>query len=125
MQIAIFQVFLIPLFILLNGFFVAAEMALARVRRTRIDQLAEEGNKSARLVQRSLDDPERFISACQLGITVATLALGAVGETAFANDLTRLMSQFFPEQTSGMANAAHVAILAVAFGMTAFFQTVL
>jgi CBS domain containing-hemolysin-like protein len=99
-------------------------MALARVRRTRIDQLAEEDNKAAKLVQRSLDDPERFISACQLGITVATLALGAVGETAFADDLTQIMGQVLPEQV-GMSKASHVVIWAVAFGLTAFFQTVL
>ena len=47
-------------------------MGLARVRRTRIDQLAEEGNRAAKLVRVSLDDPDRFITACQLGITLAT-----------------------------------------------------
>ena len=49
-------------------------MGLARVRRTRIDQLVDEGNKPAKLVQVHLEDPDRFISACQLGITLATLA---------------------------------------------------
>jgi putative hemolysin len=60
-------------------------MALARVRHTRIDQLAEEGSKAARLVQFALEDPERYISACQLGITLSTLGLGAIGENALAD----------------------------------------
>ncbi|CAN5951171.1 unnamed protein product [Sphagnum jensenii] len=102
-------------------------MALARVRRTRIDQLAEEGDKAAQLAQKSLDDPERFISACQLGITVATLALGAIGEAAFAEDLAHIMvtigiAQHWSEQ---IANFARVVCFAIAFGVTAFFQTVL
>jgi CBS domain containing-hemolysin-like protein len=75
-----------------NVFFVAAEMALARVRRTRIDQLAEEGDRAAKLVKISLEDPDRFITACQLGITLATLGLGAVGETAFASDLAHFIT---------------------------------
>ena len=57
-------------------------MALARVRRTRIDQLAEKDNVFAQKVQIYLHDPEKFISACQLGITIATLLLGAAGEAA-------------------------------------------
>ncbi|HEY9756866.1 MAG TPA: hemolysin family protein [Oculatellaceae cyanobacterium] len=125
--IAIFQLLIIPVFILLNGFFVAAEMSLARVRRTRIDQLAEEGSKAAQLAQKSLDDPERFISACQLGITVATLALGAVGESAFADDLANIMVSIGGAQhwTAQAVNLSKLACFAFAFGLTAFFQTVL
>ena len=127
MLINIFQLFIIPIFILLNGFFVAAEMSLARVRRTRIDQLAEEGNKAAQLAQVSLEDPERFISACQLGITVATLALGAVGESAFADNLAQMMVSIGLVQhwSDQISNFARVFSFAVAFGVTAFFQTVL
>ena len=62
-------------------------MALARVRRTRIDQLAEKDNVFAQKVQIYLHDPEKFISACQLGITIATLLLGAAGEAALAEDM--------------------------------------
>ena len=102
-------------------------MSLARVRRTRIDQLADQGNKAAKSAQKSLDDPERFISACQLGITLATLALGAVGEATFADDLAKMVS------TIGIAQHWQVEILsasrlfcfALAFGLTAFVQTVL
>jgi CBS domain containing-hemolysin-like protein len=70
--------------ILVNGTFVAAEFALVGARPTRIDQLAEQGNRWARLVKRAMDDPNRFISAAQVGITVASLGLGWLAEPAVA-----------------------------------------
>ena len=69
-------------FVLLNGFFVATEFALVKVRATRIDNLAKEGNRSAVLVQHILKHMDRYLSACQLGITLASLILGALGEPA-------------------------------------------
>jgi CBS domain containing-hemolysin-like protein len=69
-------------FVALNGFFVAAEFALVKVRTSRIDQLAREGSRSAPIVQRILLRQDRYLSACQLGITVASLILGALGEPA-------------------------------------------
>jgi CBS domain containing-hemolysin-like protein len=67
-----------------NGFFVATEFALVSSRATRIDQLAAGGNRAARLVQSAKDNPTRFISGTQLGVTVASLLLGAIGEETFA-----------------------------------------
>jgi len=101
-------------------------MALARIRRTRIDQLAEQGNRTAALAQKHLGNPDRFISACQLGITLATLALGFVGEQAFAEDLVACLVR------SGLAAAATPAVISavkafcfiLAFSLTAFIQTV-
>jgi len=69
-------------FVLLNGFFVAAEFALVKVREARIDQLAGEGRRGARAAQHVLDHLDRYLSACQLGITLASLILGALGEPA-------------------------------------------
>ena len=60
----------------INGVFVAAEFALVGARPTRIDQLVAQGNRWARLVKRAMDDPNRFISAAQVGITMASLGLG-------------------------------------------------
>ncbi len=71
--------------VLSNGFFVAAEFALVSVRSTRIDQLIEQGNRMARLVKRAQADPNRFISAAQVGITMASLALGWIAEPALAS----------------------------------------
>ena len=67
-----------------NGFFVAAEFSLVTVRKTRIDQLIAEGNRMARTVRRALDDPDGYIAATQLGITMASLGLGWIGEPALA-----------------------------------------
>ncbi|MFL5932681.1 MAG: hemolysin family protein [Gaiellaceae bacterium] len=70
--------------ILLNAYFVAAEYALVTARRTRIQELAEEGNRRARAVLRIVADPPRFIAAMQLGVTGTSLAIGALGEQALA-----------------------------------------
>jgi putative hemolysin len=63
-----------------NAFFVAAEYALVTARRTRLAELAEEGNRRARMALRIMDDPVRFIGTVQLGITAFSIALGAIGE---------------------------------------------
>jgi CBS domain containing-hemolysin-like protein len=67
-------------FVLLNGFFVAAEFALVKVRRSRIAELAEEGGLTARTTDHILRHLDHYLSACQLGITIASLVLGALGE---------------------------------------------
>jgi len=69
-------------FVVLNGFFVAAEFALVKVRASRIDALAKEGRRGARVVQHILPRLDLYLSACQLGITLASLILGALGEPA-------------------------------------------
>ena len=91
----------------LNGFFVAAEFALVRVRRSRIEQLAEEGSRAARRVLRMLDDISEYLASCQFGITLASLAIGFLGEPAIA-DLVE------PVLPGGLSHALAVTI-AVAF----------
>jgi putative hemolysin len=68
--------------VLVNGFFVAAEFALVSVRRTRIDQLANEGSSRGRLTQKVLKDLDLYIAATQLGITMASLGIGFLAEPA-------------------------------------------
>jgi putative hemolysin len=106
-----------------NAFFVAAEMGLARIRRTRVDQLVDEGNKTALVVADELDNPERFVSACQLGITLATLALGATGEATFAGEAANAITKLglLPQDALPIARAFSYVF---AFSITAFFQTV-
>jgi len=70
------------LLVLANGFFVAAEFSLVSVRRTRIAELAAHGNSSAKAVQEAISNPDRVIAATQLGITLASLGLGWIGEPA-------------------------------------------
>lgn len=68
----------------LNGFFVAVEFATVAVRRTRLEGLAETGSSSARLALKLVGNPDRVIAASQLGITIASLALGWIGEATIA-----------------------------------------
>ena len=81
-----------------NGVFVAAEFALVGARPTRIDQLAAQGNRWARLVKRAMDDPNRFISAAQVGITMASLGLGWLAEPAVAELLVPVLEPVLGEE---------------------------
>jgi CBS domain containing-hemolysin-like protein len=78
----------------LNGFFVAAEFALVKVRPTQIEPLVAEGNRRATVVRHMLAHLDAYLSATQLGITLASLALGWVGEPAFAWIIRPLISPF-------------------------------
>jgi putative hemolysin len=80
--------------ILLNAFFVAAEYGLVTSRRTRIMELEHEGHRGAKLVLRITNDPPRFISAMQLGVTLTSLAIGALGEQTLARKLDPWMASF-------------------------------
>src|SRR5216110_1920015 len=85
--------FIVVLLVAANGFFVATEFALVSSRGARIDQLAATGNRAARLAQRAKLNPTRFISGTQLGVTVASLLLGWIGENTFALLIQPLMDQ--------------------------------
>lgn len=74
-----------------NGLFVAAEFAIVKSRRTRVAQMVSQGQRLARAVQRATDDPEPFVAATQLGITMASLGLGWIGEPAVATAITPLL----------------------------------
>jgi CBS domain containing-hemolysin-like protein len=75
----------------LNAFFVAAEYAIVRVRKTRLDELAKQGVGGARAAQQIVGDMDRYIAATQLGITMAGIGLGWVGEPVLTAALTRLL----------------------------------
>src|SRR6478735_1420357 len=97
-----------------NGFFVAAEFAIVTVRKTRIDQLVAEGNRSARAVRRAVTDPDSYIAATQLGITMASIGLGWIGEPALAT----LVQPVFAWLPITIAEAtAHSVAVAIAFAL--------
>jgi CBS domain containing-hemolysin-like protein len=79
------NLFLALVLVALNGFFVAAEFALVRVRESRIQQLEQEGSARAVVVRDALRDLDDYLSVCQVGITVASLGLGWIGEPAVAH----------------------------------------
>jgi CBS domain containing-hemolysin-like protein len=103
--------------VLANAFFVASEFALVSVRKTRIDQLAAEGNSGATVVQRAVRDLDRYIAATQVGITLASLLLGGLGEQTLEPILAFLFG-WAPEQWGGITRAALIASFAY-FIMTA------
>ena len=114
---------LIFIIVTLNGFFVASEFALVSVRRTRVQKLADDGSSGALAALRLLDNPTQFISAVQLGVTLASLGLGVVGEATIANIL-------FPvaEAIAGTGPAvyfAHIAAVVIAFAIITFLHVVL
>jgi CBS domain containing-hemolysin-like protein len=82
----------VGILILINGFFVAAEYGLVTARRTRIIELLHQGNRRARAVLRITSDPPQFITAMQLGVTLTSLGIGAIGEQALADALDPLMA---------------------------------
>ncbi len=88
------ELFGVAVLILLNAFFVAAEYALVTVRRTRVQELADEGNRRARAVQRITADPPRFIAAMQLGVTLTSLGIGALGEPVLSHVLDDWLAAF-------------------------------
>src|SRR5215210_8635221 len=101
-------VLLVLLFVLIaiNGVFVAAEFALVRSRRSRIEQLASEGTRGAATVLEQLDQIDEYLSACQLGITMASIGIGFLGEPAVAE----LIEPIFGELSHGVAVGISVAI---------------
>src|SRR4051812_44803546 len=106
----------------INGFFVAAEFSLVAARRSKLDEMIAKGDRGARVVQTALKEIDRYIAATQLGITIASLALGWVGEPVLAH----LFDQTF--RFIGLnpsATATHVAAVPVAFFLLTFFHIVL
>jgi CBS domain containing-hemolysin-like protein len=85
---------LVVLLVLANAFFVAAEFALVSARRSRIDQMASEGDRLAKAAQAAMKNLNRYISATQLGITLASLGLGWIGEPALAGLMDRALGVF-------------------------------
>jgi len=97
-----------------NGFFVAAEFSIVTVRKTRIDQMIAEGHRGARAVRRAISAPDRYIAATQLGITMASLALGWMAEPALASIFEPALS-FLPAHLA--VATAHSIAVTIAFAI--------
>lgn len=108
--------------VVINGFFVAAEFALVAVRRSKLDEMIARGDRGARIVQGSLQHLDRYIAATQLGITIASLALGWIGEPVLAHLFDRL---FRLVGLNPSPTAVHIAAAPVAFFILTFFHIVL
>ena len=109
--------------VLANAFFVAAEFALVGSRRSKIDQMAAEGDRKARTVQQALTHLDRYISATQLGITLASLGLGWLGEPALAGLVDRMLRGVGVAAPPGVAHTIAGSI--TAFAIITFLHIVL
>ena len=118
----ILNLFIILLLLLANAFFVASEFALVSVRQTRIQQLANEGNKTADVTLKALSSLDRYIAATQLGITIASLGLGWVGESTLATIIHPLF-EFLPNISGSVATHSIAAI--IAFTLITFMHVVI
>jgi CBS domain containing-hemolysin-like protein len=98
---------LLLLLVLVNGFFVAAEFAIVRSRQSRIDQMAAEGVRSAKLAANQMEHVDEFVATCQVGITLASLGIGFLGEPAIAE---LLVPVFGGVVGHGLALAISIAI---------------
>ena len=117
----VFNLFFITFLLFLNGFFVAAEFALVGVRKTRIAQLSNEGNFSAKLALDALHHIDRYIAAVQLGITISSLGIGWVGESTLAR-LIHPLFLFLPEKLDMLAT--HTVSVTVAFAIITILHVV-
>ncbi|QLG61439.1 hemolysin family protein [Halorarum salinum] len=104
--------------VFLNGFFVAAEFAFVRVRSTAVDQLVEEGRSGAPLLQEIMGNLDDYLAVTQLGITIASLGLGWIGEPAVAALIEPVLEPLLP------ASAIHLVAFGVGFGFITFLHVV-
>ena len=112
----------VPALVALNAFFVAAEFALVAVRKTRLEELVNQGVGGARAARDAVTHLDRTIAATQLGITLASIALGWVGEPALARLVEPAAATVLP--AAWVAVAAHAIAFTLAFGLITFMHVV-
>ena len=119
----VFGLIAVPALVALNGYFVAAEFALVAIRRTRVQEMVNQGRVGAKALMHALENLNRSVAACQLGITVASLALGYVSEPALAGLLRPLFAAMpddlqgpFTHAISILITLAIITYLHVVFG---------
>ncbi|WNG46233.1 HlyC/CorC family transporter [Archangium minus] len=110
------------LLVLANGFFVATEFAIVKIRHTRLQALADEGRPGAGAALKMVEKLDAYLSATQFGITLASLGLGWLGEPAFAHLLEPVLTRVVPEAAGGAL--AHSLSVAIAFAIITFLHIV-
>ena len=107
--------------LLVNGFFVAAEFAIVKARRTKIEQLTKDGNVDAKLALRALEDMNYFIAAVQLGITIASIGIGWFGSPT----VEKMLAPVLVNLPAGYGHLAHIITAVVAFFTVTLLHVVL
>jgi CBS domain containing-hemolysin-like protein len=113
------DLFITFLLVFLNGFFVAAEFSLVKVRASQLDVKVQKGSKRAKMARSLLEKLDAYLSAAQLGITLASLALGWIGERVVAAMVVTLFNKFGTELTS---TTVHSISIPVAFTLITFLH---
>src|ERR1700678_3476940 len=121
----LFRLIMVAFFILATSFFVAAEFALVSVRETRIQQLIANGRPGARTALKLKHTIDEFLPAVQLGVTVAGLALGWIGEPAVAQVILALAAQSLHALPAHAILYAHTIAIVIAFSLIAYFEVLL
>jgi len=121
----LFRVIIVAFFILATSFFVAAEFALVSVRETRIQQLIAHGRPGARTALQLKHSIDEFLPAVQLGVTVAGLALGWIGEPAVAEIILTFAAQWLHTLPPHAAVYAHTLAVIIAFSLITYFEVLL
>src|SRR3979411_3094238 len=115
------RLILLVVIVALNGFFAAAEVSLVSVRRSRLKELAERGNASAKAALGLLANPGRLLSVTQIGVTLASLGLGWAGEDTLYN---MALSALQPAITPVTDKALRAASVVLAFLVMSYFHVV-
>jgi CBS domain containing-hemolysin-like protein len=110
------------LLVFANGFFVATEFAIVKIRATRLQALADEGKPGAGNALKMVEKLDAYLSATQFGITLASLGLGWLGEPAFAHLLEPVIAPLVPEEAR--VTVAHSVSVAIAFAIITFLHIV-
>ena len=118
----IFNLFVIAFLLFSNGFFVASEFAMVKVRKTRIEQLVNEGNYNAKIALEALKDLDKFIAAVQLGVTISSIGLGWVGEGTLAHIIEPVFA-FIPGL--GQDIATHTMAVSISFALITLLHVVI
>src|SRR5439155_21384563 len=121
----LFRVILVAFFILASSFFVAAEFALVSVRETRIQQLIALGRPGARTALKLKHTIDEFLPAVQLGVTVAGLALGWIGEPALAEMILSFLAGSLHLLPAHAVLYAHTIAVVIAFSLITYFEVLL
>ncbi len=121
----LFRVIMVAFFILASSFFVAAEFALVSVRETRIQQLIAHGRPGARTALKLKHTIDEFLPAVQLGVTVAGLALGWIGEPSVAAIILALAARSLHALPAHIVLYAHTVAVILAFSLITYFEVLL
>lgn len=116
------NIFIIAFLLFINGFFVAAEFALVKVRKTRLEQLCNEGNSNAKRALKLVNQTNKMLAAAQLGVTIASIALGWVAESTMVQ-LIEPVIKFIPMINPTVTT--HIIAVPISFVLVTYFHVLL